>query len=79
MRTHLLKPNRMNNNWSSKQVLKKKDLVSLQKDLLVLCTKLQEKDSNTMDYMMNMTYKDLTRMYNTKNILESILINLENE
>ncbi len=69
----------MNNNWSSSQVLKKEDLVSLQKDLSVLLLKLQEKDCNTMGIMTNMTYNGLTQMSFMKNTLENILINLGRE
>ncbi len=76
---HLIKPIRMNNSWSSLQVLKKEDLAILQDVLLALSLKLQEKDYNIMGIMKNTNFGDMTQIISTKNMLESILTNLEKE
>ncbi len=62
--------------WSSKQRINPEDLVSLQNDLLALSIKLSRKDYNILDIMTDTTFDDMTRRISTKNMLESILINL---
>ncbi len=64
--------------WSSQQVIDKKDLVYLQKDLLALYTMLQKQQHNTMGIMTDMS-GHMTPDTTMTNTLESILINLENE
>ncbi len=79
MKRHLLKPNRLNNSWSSKQRLDREDRACLQDVLLAISIKLSKLDQNTMGIMTNTTYADLTQIISTRNMLKDILISLENE
>ncbi len=65
--------------WSSKQRLTRSDLVCLQDVLLGISLRLLEKDYNSPGIMTNITFEDMTRTISTRNMLEDILINLEND
>ncbi len=67
----------MKTSWSSRQLINRKDRISLLNDLLALSMKLQKEDSNTMGIMTNMTLKDMTQNTTMKSTLENIIINLE--
>ncbi len=63
--------------WSSRQVISRKDLVSLRKDLLALYMTLQKQHHNTM--VTTKIGKDMTPVITTINMLENTLTNLGKE
>ncbi len=62
--------------WSSKQRLSLEDLDSLQKDLLSLYLKLEDKSQNPSGFTMNTNYGVMTQIISTKKLLENLLISL---
>ncbi len=77
---HLLKPNQMNNSWSSRQLLNKKDqrVLSLVLTRMGMHMKLENTLVNMQDIMMTMLSMSIPTT-TIMNILESTLINQESE
>ncbi len=62
--------------WSSKQRLSLEDLDSLQKDLLALYLKLENKSQSHLGFTMNTNFGVMTQIISTRKLLENMATSL---